>query len=56
MSEQPDEAVTFTNATVTCHTEECTNGEQAIALPVPDDPWPPVVVCGVCGQPITDIN
>lgn len=49
-------------ATVTCHTEGCGNAGVAIELarPVDDetgqplDPW--VIICGVCGQPITDVQ
>lgn len=48
---------------VTCHTPECGNAEQPIDLDlaVYDDQNRAVgtvdgVVCGVCGQPITDVT
>ena len=50
-------------ATVTCHTEGCANAETPIHLELTyrDDTTNVVhqitqVVCGVCGQPITDIQ
>lgn len=51
--------------TATCHTEGCANAEQPIEVvcdyPDPDNPDAPLttvgaVQCGVCGQPITDIQ
>ena len=39
--------------TGTCHTEGCGNAGAPITLDVPEGtPW----VCGVCGQPITDVR
>ena len=35
-----------------CHTEGCGNGR--VPIPVPDDAG--TVVCGPCGQPITDLT
>ena len=48
-------------ATATCHTEGCDNA--GIALPnvatvvdIDGEPYPvSVVICGVCGQEITDV-
>jgi hypothetical protein len=40
--------------TVTCHTEGCGNAEVAIDISRLDDTIP--VVCGPCGQPITDVS
>lgn len=48
-------------ATVTCHTADCPNEDIRIEFPhpvdedtgQPRDPWN--IVCGVCGNPITDI-
>lgn len=54
MTEQPEEP-TFRLVTVTCETDGCANAGHAIPLHVADEPNP-AVVCGVCGQPITDIT
>lgn len=35
----------------TCHTNGCEN--QGIPIPIPEDAG--AVVCGVCGEPITDL-
>lgn len=44
----------FTPYKVTCHTEGCGNGEQAIdVLALGTDP---LVICGVCSEPITDVT
>lgn len=50
-------------ATVTCHSQDCGNADQGIDidLNVYDDQGNPTgdtmpVSCGVCGQPITDIQ
>lgn len=45
-----DDAPALVNATVTCHTLGCGNAEVAITLPVSE-----VVVCGPCGELITDV-
>lgn len=42
------------NYEVTCHTENCENGEITIPVISPDMDFN--VVCGVCGQEITDIK
>jgi len=49
-------------ATVTCHTEGCSNADQPIDLELtftdPDTGETrrvDAVACGVCGQPITDV-
>jgi hypothetical protein len=42
-------------AVVTCRTAGCSNGTIPITVIVPDVP-DPFVICGVCGQPITDIT
>ena len=39
---------------VTCHTEDCDNAEIAIPMALADENT--AVVCGVCGQPITDVT
>lgn len=41
----------LTLSTVICHTDGCENAGVPITLPVAD-----VVVCGPCGQTITDIT
>jgi hypothetical protein len=46
---------TYVDRTATCHTEGCANADLAIPLQVPDEP-DPTVVCGVCGQPVTDLT
>ena len=38
---------------VTCHTEDCENGQIPITLHIVEEGIP--VFCGVCGQPITDV-
>jgi hypothetical protein len=43
----------FIDRVVTCHTVGCDNAGYPITLSVPDDLT--AFVCGVCGQPITDI-
>lgn len=49
-------------ATVTCHTEACSNAEIPIEVDLtftgPDGVTEQVtqVVCGVCSQPITDVK
>jgi hypothetical protein len=50
MSEGTDEPV-MVPVTVTCHTDGCSNAGHAIPLLVPEGG---AVVCGVCGEPITD--
>jgi hypothetical protein len=43
--------------TATCHTEGCGNAGHGIALDFLDPDTPvDVVVCGGCGQPITDVR
>lgn len=37
--------------TVTCHTEDCVNAEQAIAFTCL-----PFVICGACGNQIDDVQ
>lgn len=44
----------FVNATVTCHTPDCGNAEIPLDIQVVDTDSP-VVICGPCGQPITDV-
>lgn len=39
---------------VVCHTNGCENGELAIVIDTPDEV--PVVMCGPCGQEITDVT
>jgi hypothetical protein len=57
MTENNDEQETPSRAaTVTCHTDGCGNAEQAISLPAIPDVPEPQVICGVCGQQITDIT
>jgi hypothetical protein len=46
-----DELTTFT---VTCHTAGCGNGEQPIEVLAPGTD--PLVICGVCSEPITDVT
>jgi hypothetical protein len=43
---------TFVTATVTCHTENCENCDIAIEVQMVEGG---AVVCGPCGQIITDI-
>jgi hypothetical protein len=48
-------------ATVTCHTEGCSNQDESIEMDldrVDDDgnPYQITVICGPCGQPITDVT
>jgi hypothetical protein len=43
----------YTTKSVTCHTENCENAEIAIVCPIADGGN---VVCGVCGNEITDIQ
>jgi hypothetical protein len=50
-SETEPEMVTVT---VTCHTENCGNAGHAIVMQVPSDVGG--FSCGVCAQPITDIQ
>jgi hypothetical protein len=47
----PD-AQPMTLVTATCHTAGCSNADYAAELYVPEQPWPPSITCGVCGQPI----
>lgn len=51
MTEEP----TFRTVAATCRTADCENTGRPITLDVPDVA-DPAVVCGVCGQPITDIT
>lgn len=44
----------FTTFTVTCHTVDCGNGQQAIEVLAPETD--PLVICGVCSEPITDVT
>lgn len=53
----------MTNATATCHTEDCANAGIAIDVGTLtyEDPFTGELVavdvsCGVCGEPITDIE
>lgn len=46
---------TFSPVTVTCGTDGCGNAGIAIEVLRPDDN-PGAVVCGACGQEITDIT
>jgi hypothetical protein len=43
----------YTMKSVTCHTEGCENQDIAIVVPLVDGGN---VVCGVCGNEITDIQ
>lgn len=46
-------------AVLTCHTGGCTNEGAAIELDITDpETGQPVdsVICGACGQPITDVT
>jgi hypothetical protein len=43
---------TFLEMTVTCRTPGCDNADVPLVLTVVQ---PPYVVCGVCGQQITDV-
>lgn len=43
--------------TATCHTDGCENAGHAIGLDfLPDDEEPVAVVCGACGNPISDVS
>lgn len=44
--------------TATCHTEGCDNAGHPIPMPLEETPEGdlPGVTCGVCGQPITDVQ
>ena len=42
----------MTTMFATCHTEGCENGLQPIEIPNDPD----LVLCGPCGQPITDLT
>lgn len=53
MSESETEPTMVTRH-LTCHTEGCGNAGESIALDVPDTVA--AYVCGVCGQPITDVT
>lgn len=55
MSEQPEEEIGTREAVVTCHTDGCPNAEHAISLDIPDV-TEPQVVCGPCGNTISDIQ
>jgi hypothetical protein len=39
--------------TLTCHTEGCGNADIPISLDMPEGC---AAMCGVCGQPITDVT
>ena len=55
MTDEQETEQTFSEATVTCHTDECGNADVALVILRPDDnPGP--VICGACGQEITDIQ
>ncbi len=51
-----EEEITFRDVTVTCRTAGCANAGIAITLSVPTEPATPNVMCGVCGQPITETS
>lgn len=48
-----DGGSTYSLRPVTCHTQGCGNAGKPVEVYVPDKD--PQVICGVCGQPITDI-
>ena len=50
-----DDDLVFVSITATCHTDGCANADIPIVLSVPDG-TNPFVVCGVCGQQITNIQ
>lgn len=55
MSETPDEDETPTASyVVTCETSGC--GNEGVAIPITAPADNPYVVCGVCSQPITNIE
>lgn len=53
MTESETEPATVTR-TLICHTAECGNAEAPISLEVPETV--DAYACGVCGQPITDVQ
>jgi uncharacterized Zn finger protein len=55
MAELEEGEVPVVLATVTCHTPGCGNAETGLEVWVTDTP-DPLVVCGPCGQQITDIQ
>lgn len=48
---QPE--IELTERVATCHTEDCGNADIAISVMLVDENT--TVICGVCGQSITDI-
>ena len=53
MNENFDTTQPILKFNVTCHTENCENAEIGIEIPSYDEQ--PIVICGPCAQPITDI-
>jgi hypothetical protein len=47
-----DDEPTMADVTATCRTEDCANAGAAIVLTIPEGCG---IVCGVCGEPITDV-
>ena len=46
--------IIFADFIVTCHTDGCENSD--IAIIIGADAENPIVVCGPCGQQITDVQ
>ena len=46
--------IILANYVITCHTDNCGNGGQQIAIQAPE--VEPNFVCGVCNQTITDFS
>lgn len=48
--------LTFITVTATCQTGGCGNAGHALAVSVLEGDPDPSVICGPCGQPITDLK
>lgn len=55
MSTPEEEEPILVQVVATCHTEDCQNADVPIQVQVVEGP-DPYVVCGPCGQRITDLT